>query len=93
MRSDTPLPATFFAQPMNVNLDRVETDIAPVSIDVLEQALTLDPTNPEADRLRQTVLAQIRLQHAKERAGAVPATQEHAPVPRWGWGEAPPYEP
>ena len=22
-----------------------------------------------------------------------PPPDEHAPVPRWGWGEAPPYEP
>jgi tetratricopeptide (TPR) repeat protein len=50
--------------------------------DALEQALTIDPNNAEADRLRQTVLAQIRLQHAKERASAAPATQERAPVPR-----------
>ena len=50
------------------------------------------PADPE---FRSALLAYLewgtRLALANSRAGA--EVVEHAPVPRWGWGEAPPYQP
>jgi hemoglobin len=50
------------------------------------------PADPE---FRSALLAYLewgtRLAMANSRPGA--EVVEHAPVPRWGWGEAPPYQP
>ncbi|HEX6578104.1 MAG TPA: hypothetical protein VF082_07025, partial [Jiangellaceae bacterium] len=50
------------------------------------------PADPE---FRSALLAYLewgtRLALANSRPGA--AVVEHAPVPRWGWGEAMPYRP
>jgi hemoglobin len=50
------------------------------------------PADPE---FRSALLAYLewgtRLALANSQAGA--EVVEHAPVPRWGWGEAPPYQP
>jgi hemoglobin len=50
------------------------------------------PSDPE---FRSTLVAYlewgIRFALANSRLGE--AVVEHAPVPRWGWGEAPPYKP
>jgi hemoglobin len=50
------------------------------------------PSDPE---FRSALVAYLewgtRLALANSRADVV--VMEHAPVPRWGWGEAPPYQP
>jgi hemoglobin len=50
------------------------------------------PADPE---FRSALVAYLewgtRLALGNSQPGAKPA--EHAPVPRWGWGEAPPYQP
>jgi hemoglobin len=50
------------------------------------------PSDPE---FRSALVAYLewgtRLALANSRAEAL--VMEHAPVPRWGWGEAPPYQP
>jgi hemoglobin len=50
------------------------------------------PADPE---FRSALLAYLewgtRLAVANSQPGA--EVIEHAPVPRWGWGEAPPYQP
>jgi hemoglobin len=50
------------------------------------------PSDPE---FRSALVAYLewgtRIALGNSQAGATPA--EHAPVPRWGWGEAPPYQP
>lgn len=49
---------------------------------------------PDDPEFRSALLAYLewgtRLAFANSQAGA--ELVEHAPVPRWGWGEAPPYE-
>ena len=49
------------------------------------------PADPE---FRSALLAYVewgtRLALENSQPGATPV--EHAPVPRWGWGEAPPYQ-
>ena len=50
------------------------------------------PSDPE---FRSALVAYLewgtRIALGNSQLGATPA--EHAPVPRWGWGEAPPYQP
>jgi hemoglobin len=50
------------------------------------------PADPE---FRSALVAYLewgtRLAHENSQSGAT--VVEHAPVPRWGWGEAPPYRP
>ena len=50
---------------------------------------------PDDPELRSALVAYLewgtRLALANSQPGAAPAP--HAPVPRWGWGEAPPYQP
>jgi hemoglobin len=50
------------------------------------------PADPE---FRSALVAYLewgtRIALGNSQSGATPA--EHAPVPRWGWGEAPPYQP
>jgi hemoglobin len=50
------------------------------------------PSDPE---FRSALVAYLewgtRIALANSQADA--AVVEHAPVPRWGWGEAPPYDP
>ena len=50
------------------------------------------PTTPSsARRFMAYVEWGTRLAFGNSQPGA--AVVEHAPVPRWGWGEAPPYNP
>jgi hemoglobin len=50
---------------------------------------------PDDPEFRSALVAYVewgtRLAQHNSQPGA--AVAEHAPVPRWGWGEAPPYEP
>jgi hemoglobin len=54
-----------------------------------------DAELPEDPEFRSAFVAYVewgtRLALHNSQPGA--AVAEHAPVPRWGWGEAPPYEP
>jgi hemoglobin len=54
-----------------------------------------DAEMPEDPEFRSALVAYLewgtRLAFANSQTNA--AIVEHAPVPRWGWGEAPPYQP
>jgi hemoglobin len=54
-----------------------------------------DAELPDDPEFRSALVAYLewgtRLALANSQPGA--AVAEHAPVPRWGWGEAPPYQP
>ncbi len=71
-----------FERLINAFYDRVETD------DLDDAGLPEDP------EFRSAFVAYVewgtRLAQSNSQPGA--AVAEHAPVPRWGWGEAPPFE-
>jgi hemoglobin len=50
---------------------------------------------PDDPEFRSALVAYLewgtRIAHANSQPGA--QVVEHAPLPRWGWGEAPPYQP
>lgn len=50
------------------------------------------PTDPEF-RAALMGYAEWGTRLAVHNSGDAPDVAEHAPVPRWGWGEAPPYQP
>lgn len=54
-----------------------------------------DAELPDDPEFRSALVAYVewgtRLAMQNSRPGA--EVVEHAPVPRWGWGEAPPYQP
>ena len=50
--------------------------------DVLEEALTIDPNNADAAQFRETVMAQIRLERAKQNAPATVAADDRPAATR-----------
>ena len=50
---------------------------------------------PDDPEFRSALVAYLEWGTRIALANSQPSAQvaEHAPVPRWGWGEAPPYEP
>ena len=50
---------------------------------------------PDDPEFRSALLAYLEwgTRLAMHNSGDASDVAEHAPVPRWGWGEAPPYQP